>query len=68
MVLNNQKEYVLSDCVALLKTRTMEEAIVVKESILEHWPAFEHLYKGTGARYTTVERLKTAFGVTERGK
>jgi len=68
VVLNNQKEYVLSDCVALLKTRTMEEAIVVKESILEHWPAFEQLYKGTGARYTTVERLKTAFGVTERGK
>lgn len=65
VVLNNQKEYVLSDCVALLKTRTMDEAIVVKERILEHWQAFEQLYKGTGARYTTIGRLKTAFGVSD---
>lgn len=68
VVLDNQDEYVLSDCVALLKTRTSEEAIVVKERILEHWPAFEQLYKGTGARYTTVQRLKTAFGVAESYK
>ena len=65
VVLDNQKEYVLSDCVALLKTRTLEEAIVVKERILEYWSAFEQLYKGTGARYTTVQRLKMAFGVAE---
>ena len=58
----------MSDCVALLKTRTLEEAIVVKERILEQWSAFEQLYKGTGARYTTVQRLKTAFGVADVNK
>lgn len=68
VVLDNQKGYVLSDCVALLKTRTLEEAIMVKERILEQWSAFEQLYKGTGARYTTVQRLKTAFGVADVNK
>lgn len=63
VILDNQKEYILSDCVILLETITLDAAIEVKESILEHWPAFENLYKGTGARYTTIDRLKRAFGV-----
>lgn len=63
VVLDNKKEYILSDCVVLLKTLTLEDAKEVKEGILEHWHDFEQLYKGTGARYTTVQRLKTAFGV-----
>lgn len=65
VVLDDKKEYVLSDCVVLLKTLTLEEAKEVKESILEHWRDFEQLYKGTGARYTTLERLKMAFGVAD---
>lgn len=65
VVLDDQKEYVLSDCVVLLKTRTLEDAKYVRESILENWTSFEQLYKGTGARYTTIQRLKTAFGVTD---
>ena len=68
VVLDNQKEYVLSDCVVLLKTRTVEESKEVRERILEHWSAFEQLYKGTGARYTTVGRLKSAFGVADTNK
>ena len=65
VLLDNQKEYILSDCVVLLKTSTLEEAKEVKASILDNWSAFEQLYKGTGARYTTVERLKNAFGVNK---
>lgn len=63
VILDNQKEFILSDCVVLLKTSTLEEAEEVKASIFENWSTFEQLYKGTGARYTTVERLKNAFGV-----
>lgn len=55
--------YALSDCVVFLKTNTSEEAEMLRNAIIDHWCDFLSVYKGTGAQYTTVERLKNLFGI-----
>lgn len=62
VVVDGDKTYVLSDCVIFLKTDTMADAENVKDYILNHWQSFIEIYKGTGAQYTTMERVKTLFG------
>lgn len=54
--------YVLSDCVMLLQTSSMEDAVTVRNHILEHWDEFLTIYKGTGAQYTTLSRCNELFG------
>ena len=53
--------YVLSDCIIVICTPTMEIAKQIRAHILENWPIFITLYKGTGARYTTIEKIKGLF-------
>ena len=55
------QEYILSDCIIALLTKTMEDAIIVRNNILENWTSFVTLYKGTGAQYTTLERVRNMF-------
>lgn len=62
VLLNEGMRVVLSDCVMLLQTGSQEEAKKLKELIHFNWNAFEGLYKGTGARYTTVSLLYETFG------
>ena len=62
VVLNENEEVVLSDCVILLHTRSKKDAKALKSLILSNWSAIEQLYKGTGARYTTLSRLHDYFG------
>lgn len=56
--------YALSDCVIVLKTATKIDAERLRDKIIEHWCDFVSVYKGTGAQYTTIERLKNLFGMS----
>jgi type I restriction-modification system DNA methylase subunit len=53
-----EKAYALSDCVIGLKTKTIDDCILLKKIIMDNWSDFSNLYKGTGAKYITIERLK----------
>lgn len=48
----------LSDCVIAFKCASELIANSIAERIRSSWPSFIGLYKGTGARYVTVSRLK----------
>lgn len=61
-LLDGKRTYALSDCVIVLRTASQEDAEQVRTVILENWQDFVALYKGTGAQYTTVARVKEAFG------
>lgn len=54
--------YALSDCVIVLRTATMKAAEQVRTHILNNWQDFTTIYKGTGAQYTTLARVKQLFG------
>lgn len=57
-VINENEIYALSDCIIGIKTVTTDDSYLLKEQIVENWEDFSNLYKGTGARYITIERLK----------
>jgi methylase of polypeptide subunit release factors len=57
-IISSKEAYALSDCVIGIKTRTMKDCKKLKEMITDYWNDFENLYKGTGAKYITIERLK----------
>ena len=61
-LLDGSHSYVLSDCVIVLRTDTMEAAEKVRNHILTNWHGFITLYKGTAAQYTTLARVKQLFG------
>lgn len=63
VLLDEGKQVVLSDCVVALLTGSQDAAEYLKQLIHSHWEVFENLYKGTGARYTTIARLNDAFGL-----
>lgn len=60
-LLDGKKTYALSDCVIVLCTSTMDAAKQIRTHILNNWSTFVNLYKGTGAKYTTLEKVKTLF-------
>ena len=60
-LLDGEKTYALSDCIIVLQTSTKDDAEQIYKHILCNWPIFENLYKGTGAKYTTLERVKNLF-------
>lgn len=57
-VIKKDEHYILSDCVILIKTINDAEAGKLKEYIDKNWDIFEKLYKGTGAKYITLNKLK----------
>ena len=60
-LLDGISTYVLSDCMIVLRTVTMADAKQVRQHILNNWTDFVKLYKGTGAQYTTLARVKALF-------
>lgn len=50
--------YVITDCIIAIKTSSTKDADALLELIRGDWNRFKNIYKGTGARYITVERLK----------
>lgn len=61
VVIMEDEECILSDCVVLLQTRTRKEAVQLKRHLVSNWEAFKKIYVGTGARYVTMERLRAYF-------
>lgn len=53
----------ISDCIILLRTKTASESKQLKLLILNDWNNFCALYKGTGAKYITIERVKRYFEI-----
>lgn len=56
-MIKSGESFVLSDCVIGIKTNSNQDAKKLMELILSNWDRFKDLYKGTGAKYTTLERL-----------
>lgn len=61
-LLDGNTRYVLSDCVIAILADSHIDAELIRDSILNNWEYFVGLYKGTGAQYTTINRLKEQFG------
>lgn len=57
-IINENEVYALSDCIIGIKAENIEDCHILKELILKNWFYFSNLYKGTGAKYITIERLK----------
>ena len=64
-ILDGTRQYALSDCVMFLETTTMEDAVNIRNYILSNWESFKMIYTGTGAQYTTLNRVKTLFGLID---
>lgn len=64
VLLDENKTYALSDCIIVIRTENIVNARKIQNSIINHWNDFVSVYKGTGAQYTTLERIKTLFGIT----
>ena len=62
-VISHNEVYSLSDCVIAIKTLTTEDSYHIMESIVNSWTDFSNLYKGTGAKYVTIERLLVFFDI-----
>jgi tRNA1(Val) A37 N6-methylase TrmN6 len=60
-IIPHKKEYILSDCIIGLKTKTMVDCERLKKIIFDNWLVFSNLYKGTGAKYITINRIKYFF-------
>jgi type I restriction-modification system DNA methylase subunit len=54
----SKKAFALSDCVIGLKVSTMNDCKLLNKILLDNWLDFSNLYKGTGAKYITIKRLK----------
>lgn len=61
-VYKNNGSFVPSDCVIVLKTSKVENAQIIADTILAHWHEFRTIYRGTAAKYTTMEIIKDVFG------
>ncbi|OFX20374.1 MAG: hypothetical protein A2041_00645 [Bacteroidetes bacterium GWA2_31_9b] len=56
-IIGSKDVYVLSDCIIAITTKSDKEAKDLMNRILNDWDNFKELYKGTGAKYITLERL-----------
>ncbi|MBX3406693.1 MAG: methyltransferase [Phycisphaeraceae bacterium] len=60
VVLQTTRPIVLSDCVMAIECESVAEAHRVHQMIAQHWSRFQKCYGGTGAPYTTVEKIRLA--------
>ena len=56
----------LSDCVIALCFESRAVALQWERALNRRWPQLVSLYRGTGARYTTVHRLESWLSLVER--
>lgn len=57
-IIKTSEIYIISDCIIAIKTDTDNSAEELMACMLKNWETFDSLYKGTGARYITVEKLQ----------
>jgi methylase of polypeptide subunit release factors len=64
-IISSKETYALSDCVIGIKAGTIKDCLCIKKIITDNWNDFSNLYKGTGAKYITIERLKYFLNVKD---
>lgn len=57
------EKYVLSDCILGILCDNYNDAKYILKQLIFHETLFCSLYKGTGAKYITIERLKQFLGI-----
>lgn len=62
-VVPKDANYTLSDCILAIKAKTIKDANDLKFNLIENWKQVNDLYRGTGARYITIERLSVLLGL-----
>jgi tRNA1(Val) A37 N6-methylase TrmN6 len=67
-VIMKKEKYALSDCVIGIKTDKLFLCQQLKERIINNWSDFSNLYKGTGAKYITINRLKYFLNLHEKNR
>lgn len=60
------ESYLLSDCVVAIKTKTESDSIKLQKLLFENWNNIKNLYKGTGAKYITIDRLERYLGIRSK--
>nr|WP_309576056.1 N-6 DNA methylase [Moraxella osloensis] len=55
--LPQETKVVISDCLFAIHCNSREQANVLKKNLLNNWDDFKSIYGGTGAVYTTLEKL-----------
>lgn len=55
------EQYVLSDCVIAVKCENNRSLASLYKFILQNWDNFSTIYNGTGAKYTTIGKVKNFF-------
>ena len=61
--ISQNESYVISDCIIAIKTKNAEEAKMLKQLLIDNWDDLKTLYKGTGPRYITMEKLHSFLGM-----
>lgn len=61
--ISTDETYVISDCIIAIKTGNQVEAENLKQLFIDNWDYVKTLYKGTGAKYITLERLHSFLGI-----
>jgi hypothetical protein len=56
-VLDEDVSIVLSDCVLAIACRSSDQARTIFSAIVSQWDLFRNAYGGTGAPYTTLDRI-----------
>jgi tRNA1(Val) A37 N6-methylase TrmN6 len=56
-IIKPQETYVISDCIIAIKTSKIKDTELLYRYIIDNWPLVEDMYKGTGAKYITIEKL-----------
>jgi tRNA1(Val) A37 N6-methylase TrmN6 len=67
-LLKKSDKYIISDCLIFIKTPKVEDAKKLKSFIFSNWQSFQNMYKGTGAKYITIDRLKDYFRFNDYSK
>jgi tRNA1(Val) A37 N6-methylase TrmN6 len=62
-IISKTDSYILSDCVIALLSDNKETIQSLFDTIISKENVFYSLYKGTGAKYITIERLKEALNL-----
>lgn len=61
--ISKKETYVISDCIIAIKTNNDNEADKLKQLLIDNWDSLKALYKGTAAKYITIERLYSFLGI-----
>ncbi|HEY8658661.1 MAG TPA: methyltransferase [Hanamia sp.] len=57
-LISKSETYVLSDCILAIVTENQKDARMLFKYFINNLKLLKSLYKGTGARYITIDRLK----------